>query len=159
MSGHSDLGIFNNFWSSFHFDLCISRYCVRRLSWASWQSAYDIHDFCCRHLWCWWSLFCKYCVRPWVVFHNIASEYNSTFVFLVCVSNSALFRWQMSINDAKLTFAPAVLASSITSYLLMTFVKSHAGIFSNFSHSLSNAAFAAGIFIAWGIWINLCTKL
>ena len=30
-----------------------------------------------------WSLFCKYCIRPWIVFHNITSEYNSTFVFFV----------------------------------------------------------------------------
>ena len=29
------------------------------------------------------SLFGEYCVRPRIVFHNIASEYNSTFVFLV----------------------------------------------------------------------------
>ena len=31
--------------------------------------------------------------------------------------------------------------------------------FSSFSHSLSTAAFAAGIFIAWGIGVNLWTKL
>ena len=36
---------------------------------------------------------------------------------------------------------------------------SHAGIFSSCSHSLSTAALIAGIFIAWGIGINLCTKL
>ena len=65
----------------------------------------------------------------------------------------------MSINDAKCTVAPDVLASSITLFLLLTFVKFHAENFSNFSHSLSTAAFAAGIFIAWGIGINLWTKL
>ena len=47
----------------------------------------------------------------------------------------------MSINDAKWTVAPAVLASSITSFLLLTFVKVHAKIFYNFSHSFSTAAF------------------
>ena len=57
----------------------------------------------------------------------------------------------MSINDAKWTVAPDVLASSITSFLLLTFVKFHAEIFSNCSHSLSTAAFAAGIFMAWSI--------
>ena len=31
--------------------------------------------------------------------------------------------------------------------------------FSSFSHSLSTAAFAAGIFMAWGKGINLCNKL
>ena len=65
----------------------------------------------------------------------------------------------MSINAAKWTFAPDVLASSITSFLLLTFVRFHAEIFSNFSHSLSTAAFAAGIFMACGIGINSCTKL
>ena len=45
-----------------------SRYCVCCLSCASWQSGYDIHDFCCRHLWCWWSLFCKYCIRSRITF-------------------------------------------------------------------------------------------
>ena len=59
----------------------------------------------------------------------------------------------MSISEAKWTFAPFVLASSITSDLLLTFVRSHAGILSSFSHSLSTAASAAGIFIAWGIGI------
>ena len=40
-------------------------------------------DFCCRHLWCWWTLFCKYCVRPRIIFHNVASEYNSACVLLM----------------------------------------------------------------------------
>ena len=43
-----------------------------------------------------------------------------------------------SISEAKWTFAPFVLASS------MTFVMSHAGIFSSFSHSLYTAAFCCG---------------
>ena len=32
---------------------------------------------------CWRSLFSEYCVRPRIVFYNVASEYNSTFAFLV----------------------------------------------------------------------------
>ena len=123
----------------------------------AWQSGNDIHDLCGRPLWCWWSLFCGYCIRYKVVFHNITSENSSTFVFLFCLQFS-IFRWYVSINGAKWTLAPFVLASSITSFLLLTFVRFHAEIFSNFSHSLSTAAFAWGIFIAWGIRINLCTK-
>ena len=38
------------------------------------------------------------------------------------------------------------------------FARFHAEIFSCFLHSLSTASFAAGIFIAWGIGINLCTN-
>ena len=74
-------------------------------------------------------------------------------------SNSAFSKWLMSINDAKWTVAPDILASSITSFLLLTFVNFHAEIFSNVSHSLSTAAFAGGICMAWGIGINLWTKL
>ena len=51
--------------------------------------------------------------------------------FWCFASNSAFFRWHMSINDAKWTVAPVVLASSIT-FLLLTFVKFHAEIFSIF---------------------------
>ena len=41
---------FSELWSIFHFDLGRSRYCVRCLSCASWQSGDDIHDLFCRHL-------------------------------------------------------------------------------------------------------------
>ena len=134
MSGHSDFGFFNNLGASSLFYLGISRYCVSCLSIATWQSGNDIHDFCRCHLWCWWSLFSKYCIRPRTILYNITSEYNSTFVFFWCLaSNSAFFKWLVSISDAKWTFAPVVLASSITSFLLLTFVRFHAEIFSNFS--------------------------
>ena len=79
--------------------------------------------------------------------------------FWCFVSNSKFFRWQMSINDAKCTFLLSVLASSITSDLFLTFVRSNAGIFSSFSHSLSTASFAASTFIAWGTGISSCIKL
>ena len=82
MSGHSDLGIFV-IWVHPPFFLGISRYCVSCLSCAPWQSGCDIHDFCCCHLWCGWSFFCEYCIRTRIVFYNITSEYNSTFVCLV----------------------------------------------------------------------------
>ena len=48
--------------------LGISRYCVRCLSIAAWQSGDDIHDFCCCHSRSWRSLFGEYCVRPWIIF-------------------------------------------------------------------------------------------
>ena len=69
------------FWP--HVSWHLSRYCVSCLSCATQQSGDDIHDFCCCHLWCWWSLFSEYCIRPRIVLYNITSEYNSTFVFLV----------------------------------------------------------------------------
>ena len=50
-------------------------------------------------------------------------------------------------------------ASKLTSFMLCTLVICHAGICSTFSHSLSTAASASGIFIAWGTGMNLCTRL
>ena len=49
LSGHSDLGIFNNLEASSIF-LGLSRYCVSCLSCTTRQSGYDIHDFCCCHV-------------------------------------------------------------------------------------------------------------
>ena len=40
---------------------------------------------------CWWSLFSEYCVRPRIVFYNITSEYNSTFVLLVFCLQFSIF--------------------------------------------------------------------
>ena len=68
-------------------------------------------------------------------------------------------RWQMSTNAAKWTFFLSPCASRITSFLLLTLSSCHAGTVSSFSRSLSTAAFAPGIFTAWGIGINLWTKL
>ena len=51
MSGHSDLGTFNNL-SIFHFYLGKSSCCISWLSIATRQSGDDIHDFSCCHLWC-----------------------------------------------------------------------------------------------------------
>ena len=52
--------------------------------------------------------------------------------FWCFVSNSAFFEWHVSINEAKWTVAPFVLAASITSFLLLTFVRFHAEICSDF---------------------------
>ena len=78
---------------SLHFFLGISWYCVCCLSIATWQSGDDIHDLGGCHLRCWRSLFSEHCVRPWVVFYNITSEYNSTFIFLVLCLQFNIFRW------------------------------------------------------------------
>ena len=95
MSGHSDVGIFNNMGETYIFTFGKRRYCVCCLSIATWQSGDDILDFCCCHWWCWWSSFGEYCTRPRIVFCNITSEYNST--FFGC-------------------FTSDILASSITSF-------------------------------------------
>ena len=58
-------------------------------------------------------------------------------------SNSAFLRWHMSINAARWRLLLALCASRLTSLLLLTFAKSHAGIVSSYFHSLSTAAFAS----------------
>ena len=74
------------------FKLGISGYCVSCLSCARRQSGDDIHDLCCCHLWCWWPLFSEYCIRSRIIFHNVTSEYNSTFVFLVLCLQFSIFQ-------------------------------------------------------------------
>ena len=82
---------FQQFVSIFHFHLGMSWYCVCCLSIATRQSWYDTHDLGGCHLRCWWTLLSEYCVRTWIVFYNITTEYNSTFVFLVlCLQFSIL---------------------------------------------------------------------
>ena len=98
-----------------------NRYCVSCLSIATWQSGDDIHDLGGCHLRCWRSLFGECCIKPRIVFHNISSEYNSTYVFLVLCLQLSIFKWHMSITDAKWTFTCVVLAWWITSFLLSDF--------------------------------------
>ena len=74
-------------------------------------------------------------------------------------SNSEFLRWHMSFSVAKWTLLPSFCATLMTSLLLFTLVICHAGIFSSFSHSLSTAVFASGIFTAWGMRTNLYTRL
>ena len=155
MSGHSDLGIFSNFGASSIFTWC--KQILRKLLVLSNLAV-------C--LWYPWPLLLTFVMLmilvQWILLQHPESSFTISprsttrpMYFWCFVSNSAFIKWHMSIHDAKWTFAPDVLASSITSFLLLTFVRFHAEIFSNFSHSLSTAAFAAGIFIAWGIGINL----
>ena len=30
--------------------------------------------FACSHSWCWWSMFCEYCIRAWIVLHDVHLE-------------------------------------------------------------------------------------
>ena len=160
MSGHSDFGILNNLWASSIFYLgykLILRLLLVHRNPAVWR-------------WYPWFLRLSFVMRmilvQWILHKTLSRllHYHIGVQLDLCTFGALppiqhFFRWHMSINDAKWTVAPDVLASSITSFLLLTFVRFHAEIFSNVSHSLSTAAFAAGIFIAWGTGINLWTKL
>ena len=83
----------------------------------------------------------KNCIGSRVVFHNVTSEYDSTFILLH-------FRFQLRILSGHT--CPSVLQSGLSFC--------HAGIVSSFFHSLSTAAFTSGIFITYGIGISSCTK-
>ena len=60
-------------------------------------------------------------------------------------------RCPLTTQNVRFCFFPCL---GVTSFLFLTFVSCHAGIFSSLSHSLSTAAFASGMFIAWGIGIK-----
>ena len=118
MSGHSDLGIFNNCGGSSIFTLRKSRYCVSCLSCASGQSGYDIHELCGRHLWCWCSLFCKYCIRSRIIFHIVTSEYNSSSIFLVLCLQFGILQMTDVHQWGKMNFC--ALRPCFIDYLLFT---------------------------------------
>ena len=146
MSGHSDLGIFNNFEASSIFAWVqadtASAACpaqpgsLKVISVTFAAVICDADDPCSVNTA--WNPESSFTISP--------PSTTRPLYFWCFASNSAFFKWHMSISEAKWTFAPFVLASSITSFLLLTFVRFYAEIFSNFSHSLSTAAFAAGIF-------------
>ena len=157
MSGHSDLGFFSKYVNIFHFYLGVSRYCVCCLSFATWQSGDDINDFG-GYLRCWRSLLSECCVRARIGFHNITSENDSTFVLLGLCLQSSIFQMTHVHQWCKLNFCAR--RPCFIDHLFFT--SDFREIFSNFSHSshyVSTAAFAAGIFMAWGMGINLWTKL
>ena len=85
-------------------------------------------------------------------FYCVTYEYHSAFTWdRVPTPNS----W----DDKCQTVLPSLYASWMTSILFLNFVSGHAGIFSSFSHYLSIASFGSGIFSAWGIGIDLYTRL
>ena len=100
------------------FYLEISRYCVTCLFVASWQSGNDIHDFCCCHLWYWWFLLDKYCIRSRIIFHNVVSEYNSTFVFLMFCLQIDILQMTDVYQWDKMNFC--VLRPSFIDHLFFT---------------------------------------
>ena len=122
ISGHSDFEIFNNFGAS---------------SISTWEKADTASAACPAHP---GSL-----DMTSMTFAAVICDADARPLYFWCsVSNSAFFKWQMSISEANWTFAPFVLASSTTSDVLLTFVRSRARIFSSFSHSVSTAAFCCG---------------
>ena len=84
--------------------------------------------------------------EPESSFTMLLTERSPAFVFWNDRSNSTFLRWHMSISEEKWTVLFFFCASRMTPFLLFTFVNCHGGIFSSFSHSLSTAALASGIF-------------
>ena len=48
-----------------------------------WPGYKRIHNFRGYHLRCWWSLFSEHCIRTRIIFHNVTSEYDPSFVLLI----------------------------------------------------------------------------
>ena len=110
-------------------------------------------------MWSWWSLFSKYCVGTWIILYNDPRSTTRPLHSRNCGSNSEFLRWQISINDATGAIWLSVLASSDHLTFVFDFRQLPCQYFLQFSHYLSTAAFASGIFMASGIGINLCTRL
>ena len=82
ISGHSDFGIFNSDGASSILTWVQADTATAACPEHPWSLDMISITFCSRHLWCWWSLLSEYCIRSWIIFYNVTSEYNSTFVFL-----------------------------------------------------------------------------
>ena len=154
MSGHSDLGIFNNFGASSIFTSVsadtASAACpahpgsLDMISMTFAAVIWDADDPCSVNT----------AQDPESFFTMSPRTTTRPLYFLVLCLQFGILQMTDVHQWSKWTFAPFDLASSITSDLLLTLVRSHAGIFSSFYHSLSTAAFASGIFIARSIGIN-----
>ena len=101
----------------------------------------------------------EYCIRSRIIFHNIASEYNSTPAFSVPCLQFSIFQMTCPSVRRNELFAPFVLASSITSFLLLTFVKfPRRNFLLCFPIPYPLLLLLREFSWAWGIGINLWTK-
>ena len=93
VSTHPDILIWeiSNFWASSIFTwvyadiasaACPSQSGSRAITSMILAAVIWEHDLCCRHLRCWWALFSEDCKGSRVVFHNVSSKHNSSFVLL-----------------------------------------------------------------------------
>ena len=82
------------------------RQILHSAAWPAHPGSLDMisHDFCCSHVWCWWSLFGEYCIRHRIVFYSITSEYNSTFVLLVFCLQISIFQMTYVHQWCKMNF-------------------------------------------------------
>ena len=100
----------------------------------------------------------------WIIQHKILNHLSQCQLgvrldlYKKCGSNSVLLRWQRSISDANCTFLSSFHASANSSFLFLTFVSCHTGIFSSCSHYVFHCSLC-GILNDWSIGINLCTGL
>ena len=128
--------------------------------------------FCGSHLWCWWSLFSKYCVWSWIIFHKVTSEYNSAFVLWILRLQLRILEMTEIHQWRKMNFfCLHSLLHRSPLLLFLTFASCHAGIFSNVPIIFSTAAFAYGFFqclrhrikcvyqIVCSGWVNLFLSL
>ena len=157
MSGHSDLGIFSNFVASFIFTwekadtataACPAQPGSLEMTSMTFGAVIcDADDPCSVNT-----------VQDPESSFTISPRRTTRPLYFWCFASNSGFFHDMSISEAKWTVAPtSLLHRSPLSYFWLS-SGSTPKFSPSFSHSLSTAAFAAGIFIAWGIGINLCTN-
>ena len=120
----------------------------------------NVHDFCGCHSRCWWSLFSEHCKLNQNQILQMSPRTTALPSYLwYWGSSSEFLRWQRSINDAKWTFLPLVLASLITSFLLLTSSAAMPEFSPMFPILSPLPPLHLDFFNAWGIGMNLCTRL
>ena len=98
MSGHSDFWFLYNLWASSIFTWPEAD--TASAAWPAHPGSLDMISMTFAAVICDagdpWSSFGEYCIRAWIVFYNITSEYNSTFYLF-----GALSPIQHSLNDIR----------------------------------------------------------
>ena len=125
-SGHSDFGIFEQSWCILQFYLGACRYCISCLPVTIWQFCNYIHNFRRSHLWRRRPLLCEHSKSAWVIFDNVTTEYNTSFVLLKFLFQLRIFQLTYDHEWSQVDFSFVPLC------LLRTFSSFQAGIVSIF---------------------------
>ena len=116
--------------------------------------------FADRRLWCWWSLLSK--ILRMIQKHPFTMSPRSTTLPLFLIEIEGLTPNFWDDKDPPMTrnelFCPYSLLHRSLLFCFWLSCQLPCPYFLKFSH-FSTAAFTSGIFNAWGIGINLCTKL
>ena len=141
--GLSDFGIFKNGASSI-------------LTWV-WA---DTTPAACRHFWRRWTLLCGYCIRAWIIFHKVTSEYDPAFVLLILRLQLQILKMTEIHQWRKMNFSALVPCFVNHFFLVSDLRQLPCRNVLQFFPILSPLLPLYREFLnAWGIGMNLWTRL